>query len=583
MPFHGGQPDRRVVIAVCLAVVLAIVYLAGIEAWYPAEASRLGEDYPYFFVRMASAEFFFRQSGIFSVPWFTPAMCAGSFQFANPIDVTYSLPQLLSVLLNPLTAALLTHWIFALAGGAGMYGLARSKPFSLSLWPAMTAGVFFALNGFFMARMITGHLNFHTFMLAPFIALLIVRGSAVAAISAGVLAAIVVYGGGAHIAVPMALGTLIVAVWGARADDGPGPGRLTMCVALASAVALCLGAAKLGVSIAVMHNLPRDVYHLTGLASVGAALTVPLVSLFWQWTATPAAVHGDWHLAVHEFDYSLSPFIVPCLLLALWFAARRCPARFGRGLVVLAPVLIMPLAVNYHSPAWQWFLESMPLIGDSVSLFRWYACYVMVLPLAAAWGLDRLPARGVMPACMAVIVATTCWQLLRSPAWRDVPRVDYPLILAGLERSRKEGVTPISRLDVELNSRGRPARVHASRDVRFTEGHSQIFCYDPLFGYRNERLRIDNLRVGPVTMPVGRDELNMKNPACYAFPQANSCRPGDNFRVDERRALQRFVAYQPWHFGLPWYQHAADVLTLLSGGLLAAGAAALLVRRLVKK
>jgi hypothetical protein len=106
-------------------------------------------------------------------------------------------------------------------------------------------------------------------------------------------------------------------------------------------------------------------------------------------------------------------------------------------------------------------------------------------------------------------------------------------------------------------------------------GGSQLLCYDALFGYRLENLPRGVLHVGSVfditDANSGGSRLNVKDPACYVFPKANQCRPGDEFLASQRDAAADFIAYKPFGWARPWWAVAADWTSLVSlGGVLAA-------------
>jgi hypothetical protein len=99
-----------------------------------------------------------------------------------------------------------------------------------------------------------------------------------------------------------------------------------------------------------------------------------------------------------------------------------------------------------------------------------------------------------------------------------------------------------------------------------TLGISPIGCYEAIFGYRLEWFPGRELRPGR-TLAAVRGRLNLLNPACFAFPEANNCRPGDRFSAAERENAERFVCYRPFPFERPASQRLADLANLsgLSG------------------
>jgi hypothetical protein len=99
------------------------------------------------------------------------------------------------------------------------------------------------------------------------------------------------------------------------------------------------------------------------------------------------------------------------------------------------------------------------------------------------------------------------------------------------------------------------------RNDDMARGYSQLLCYQPMFGYGLERLRHGALRPGPALAELPDGTLNLKNPACYLYPEANGCVPGEHPPRTARGggALPR---YQPFAFQRSAWQSAADAATL---------------------
>ena len=93
-------------------------------------------------------------------------------------------------------------------------------------------------------------------------------------------------------------------------------------------------------------------------------------------------------------------------------------------------------------------------------------------------------------------------------------------------------------------------------------GASPLECYEALFGYRLEHFPKGVLKSGPALERIG-DRLNVKDPACYVFPAANACRPGDHFTVERRNQAAAFLHYRPYPFRQPLGQRILDSLNLL--------------------
>ena len=118
--------------------------------------------------------FWYEANGLLSVPWFTPSFCGGLPKFPNPQALYFSVPQLLVFFVDPLQGIRLTLLLFGFVGLAGTYALLR-RAFAVSRPVALFGGTLFLFNGLYAHRMLIGHLTFHSFMLVPVLALLLLR------------------------------------------------------------------------------------------------------------------------------------------------------------------------------------------------------------------------------------------------------------------------------------------------------------------------------------------------------------------------------------------------------------------------
>ena len=89
-------------------------------------------------------------------------------------------------------------------------------------------------------------------------------------------------------------------------------------------------------------------------------------------------------------------------------------------------------------------------------------------------------------------------------------------------------------------------------------------CYNPIYGYRLEKLGNVHLFPGPVDTVAPDSSLNLINPACLVFPDENQCQPWDRFKAEQRPEAERFAAYHPFEFAKSERQVVADRITLVS-------------------
>jgi hypothetical protein len=337
----------------------------------------------------------------------------------------------------------------------------------------------------------------------------------------------------------------------------------------AALLALALGAQRLAAALAFLQHFPRDEYALPGFPSLLDELRVVLQSLFWRPPAELAQsllANLSLPLERHEWEYGLGPAAALLLLAGAtrvvwrrWFAG---PGWLVAGAIVAA--LAIPLALNWYQSAWHAFLKSLPLLGSSSNLVRWYVLYVPLGALCAGLALDRVVPAGPWRARAAVLVAaaTLAWNWAADRSYYTAQDYNAGAVQRAWQAVAAGAPVPaVTDLSVRVDAAKRLV-LPLDRNDDMARGYSQLLCYQPMFGYGLERLHHGELRPGPALAELPDGTLNLKNPACYVFPVANACVPGDHFRGDQREAATRFLRYQPYAFQRPAWQSFADAVTL---------------------
>ena len=572
-----------------IALLATIGGMAAIWLPYlPNARGDLGVDYAYWLPNLLAGDFWHITNGWHGVPWFSPAACGGTPLYANPQGAYFSLVQWLTFALGPIRALQANFLIYGAAGFAGATALARS--FRLSTPACLLAAVLFTLNRFFAVRMMVGHLSFAPFMLTPALAACCLGpGSGWAATvlrcaGIGALTAVMLQAGMAVLMPPVFLCVLIILVMHALATgDRFVPPLVRLAAGTATGLLLCAG--KLAAVGALMANLPRNAYPLPGFPKPLLTAWVALRGLFF-WPsadATHALVNSPLRFELHEWDSGVGP--APLLLLAAagwvaWRGGGRLPAALRPRLLIdaLALLLLVPIALNTYAPGWTPFLKMLPVIGSSSSLLRWFAAYILPACLAGGLALDGLARR----------VPATRWQLtaptiaLTVLALLAMDRRFYgaggigvydprPIVAAWAQGNATGRAPPITGITMSRDAQGAPAMTLAGQNA-LAEGLSQLKCYEPLFGYRQEFFPGGPLHPGSVfdvtgNAAQGGNRLNLKNPACYVFPLANACQPGDAFPASGLDNAADFLAYRPYAWNEPAWARDADRLNLAALGL----------------
>ncbi len=546
------------------AVALAFAaYLWIFLPLIPADGHRVGADYSLHLPNLLAGYFLYREGGLFSLPWFNPGQCGG-IPFLADLNVGfYSLPQFLSFVVDPLAAVRATFVVFAAVGAVGFYALAR-RAFALSPSASAIAAVLFMFNGTFAYRMAIGHLTFHPLMLTPWIALCLVRGTALGSLLAGALFAYAFQAGMIHGIGPVAFAVAaILLVHGIRNGQAARP---WIAFAGAAVVAIALCATRLAAALAFAKYFPRDQYGLAGFPDLFEAvrvlvfslLGIPIAAEAWQ-----SLANADALLERPEWEYGIGPAAVVLILAgAALFAARaRNLGRHLPALVAIAAILSLPLLLNWYVPAWNALLKQLPLLGSSTTLVRWFMLYIPVGALLAALVFDRLFSIGIRaPATALVVLTIVLPNAMVGKGIYKAQSYDATPIVAAWHSGKTIPVT-----DIEVDPDSTPGhRVWLGGNNAIADGHSQLYCYAPVFGYQLQTLPVGTLHAGPVSELSSAGTFNIKNPSCYIFPGANSCRPAAEFSAKEASAAGAFARYAPFPFALPALQVAANWINLFA-------------------
>jgi hypothetical protein len=601
---HGSASRTAEVAVFATALVFVIAFHALVaNRFFGAGATHVGHDYSYFLPQLLNGCFWRAENGPFAIPWFTPALGGGIPFYANPSCIYASLPQLAAFVIGPLAAVRITLIAFGAIGFAGTYALAR-RTLHASAFASLFGAVAFALNGFFLSRMLIGHLGFHSCMLLPALAHFVLRplpsgpsatserswSIARDAVLIGAGFAYVFQSGNFYGVLPalIAIGGLAAIV---SLRGGDLRGSMTR-LALGGALALCLSAAKLAAGLAFVGSFPRNEYPLPGANNLGSGALIAVRALFFEppvELAHDAIVHFRWRLARHELEYGVTwvPLVMLCAwstvalarriargrsrleevdrgTMALETAGERRSTNVRRNLAfaVLVAALLLPIALNTYEEHWTDLLERVPILGSSSTLVRCFLAYLPIVAAAAALAIDgALPRRARAPIAILATLVLAATQVLRD--WSYYANQPYdPRPVERAYAAIDARVPPVAEIRVALDANGKPSFALDRNDALCTGG-SQMLPYEPIFGYRLESFPFGSLHPGP-TSDEQDGRLNVKNPALFLFPNQNGGAPGDAFRADQRNDAEALLSYRPFPFEKPLRQHAAEALNVIA-------------------
>lgn len=565
------------IVLLVFAALMASYHLI-FRQYLPLPNGLMGHDYVLTLGGFLDGYLWFRNNGIFSPPWFTPSFCGGQALFADPQSAYYSVPQWLTFLTDPVQAIYLAFLLFAAIGFWGAFIFARSC-LRLGATAALVAATIFMFNGFYAHRMIIGHYGYQSFMLLPLVAFLLIRAPETAALSrnslssalaAGILIAYWFHSGLTTLIPPAALSVLGLACISAiynREDKVFRPLLVRGAIATLVAIGLCIS--KLSANFALMSRFGRDYYPLPGIDDIPGLFTFLFQSLFYSsehvfQTASPLWRNMQWTAFPHELAYGLTPLPLVAILagLANYLVTRKenerkPPTVSPVGYVVLAVVLAIPAALLFYSPTWNAILKSIPLVGSTTSPFRWIIIYIPLLAVATGIALEHTGKVRLLLAAF-VLIGIPVLNALENRGYYEQQSFNPAPYVAFYNAVKRGEVLPEIRYTQDLST---PNGNVIIDNTLFLQGGSPMRCYNPVYGYRLEKLVTAPLTSGPVHMEHSDGTLNLHNPACLVFPEENACKPWDAFKTAETEKLERFASYRPYDFVRSFRQKIADLIT----------------------
>ena len=567
---------QRLYFITIFSVLLIAYYLIFVQPFFPNQNGNLGHDYQLYFPRMLSGVYYFLTNGLSVIPWFTPACCGGSFLFAHPQSLFFSIPQFLNFYFDPIVSIQLTFMIFAVLGFWGTYLLLRYT-FVLKEVSAIFGATLFMFNGFFAYRMIVGHLDYHSFMILPLISYFLLQPLATSnlfkevfmVVSAALLSSYVIYSGGVHLLLPMALAISSVFVLaGINHRKLNGPIYRTGAVVI---LTLIICAAKLNIDFATLDNFSRNYYRLPGLDTIFYAIWVPMKSIFFSaYTYVDTNrifTNIQWTIQRHELEMSIT-FIPLCLMLWGLINFFRGKIKIDKKqcflLLALLVICMVPLAINFYTPGWNKVLKTIPIINSSSMLVKLYAMYIPIVVIFTALVIEKLEFKHyIVPGLILILFFVKAYEDKTYYAEQGYnPRL---VVYAHQQVMQSGNVPEITEITSERCLTNSEGIRRCGGDEMMAFGLSQINCIESLFGYRHEEFKQKELlKAGKPVIQLTDDRFNMKNPACYVFPDENNCIPGDHFKADQKEELLSFTSYKGYEFNMPKTQKISNWISLIS-------------------
>jgi len=550
-------------------LIISMFLVQYTNAAYPL----VGHDFRLYIPRLIDSHLYYKVNG-FGIEWYTPSFGGGLPAYPNPLQMQFSLQQLLTWFFNPWLAILIAIIIFTIIGFLVMYFLLKDC-LEYQPLPAILGAVFFVANGFFIEHIVVGHVNFITFPLIVIPVFALTNPKLPGWLAGALIAltgAILVNSGGVYIGV-ICVFTLCLTL---PLIHFLKPELLTwhkvVPVALwGSILTIFLCGSKIYAINALMESFPRVVHDhyfvawFTSIAGiigqlVGTMTALPLLKLLGKssldfvvrltkWTGSP---YGYW-----ELDTSISPVLIVLLVWGVGKKLLQKPALDKKGLLkkILAGVILvfsMVLVVQFTTARGFLFdhLSGLPLLRSTRTNSRFSAAFILPCVLLGIKVFNDLSKRISTRNNLIVFIIMNTISVLALGSYYLLPLkvqerfYDTRSMLETYYQIQSGQVFPVNKIIPAMND----------YEVFQAQASNTINHYDPLYG---ETSFYPQVHEGSV-FDIDNGYYNMSDPSGYVFPSENNSKLFSRIPVSDYKKLVDFINRRPSDWKLPFVQILLD-------------------------
>ncbi|MFH1524534.1 MAG: hypothetical protein ABIF04_06185 [Chloroflexota bacterium] len=550
-----------------LVIVLFIVQYA--NSTYPI----VGHDYRLFVPRLIDTHLFYKINGL-GIEWYTPNFGGGLPAYPNPLQMQFSLTQLIAWFFNPWVAILASAAVYIAVGFLVTFLLLRDvlefKPF-----PAILGASFFVANGFVIERVVVGHADKITFPLIaiPIFALLNPKlprwlaGSIIA-----LTGTILLYSGGVYIAV-MCFFTVLVSlplIYFLR------PSLFTWrkmfpVVIWGGVLTLLLCGSKFYAITALMQSFPRTVHDqyfvswyssVTGLVTqlLGVMSTLPFLKLIGKnslvyvvrLTQLTGSPYGFWDL-----ETSISPILSLLLILGFGkvlfhrprFDSKVLIKRIIAGICLAFAVILVFEFATARGGLFN-LVSGLPIFRSLRTNTRFTASFILPLAILGAkvfdsWSKKQSGIKTVSAfALMNCISLAALWLYYLLPIDIQGRNFEVQGILNTYTQIQNGETFPVNKIIPDMND----------YEVFQAQASNVTHHYDPLFGENSFQPLVHEGSV----FDTENGYYNITDPTGYVFPSQNNSELFSRIPVSDYDKLVDFINHRRVYWKLPPLQIALD-------------------------
>jgi hypothetical protein len=540
----------------------------------------VGEDFIFYIPNLIFGKIWYLKNGLFISPDFAAHQCGIIPFHADPNSAYYSLTQMLFLFFDVSNSLRILFFLLSIAAFFGTFLLIRTC-FKISKYNSLFCSTMFLFAGNNVYPMLVGHLNLAYFMTLPLFCFLIIYSeqckniyiSRIYILIGSLLFAHFFYAGAGSIVIFIIYSSfLTMLIFYVHNGNFKIFKNYFITFVLGCLVAI----SKISYSLYLLSNFPRKL-DSTILNNFFDFLYTFTTSFF----LVPNPFYYESHqynlkktyISLHGLEFGLS--IAPILVFFIFMYNFKKILNKNNILIkaFLLFLLIIPFFFIYQVKYISDLLNNLPIISAIWERCRFFYIYTIPIILFSGLVLEKIyffEKKKFLSVILIFlpIIQTLSYHYMRNyffPEKSFENKAIYSIINVNnfSQNLSKNNINSIKikRIDYLIDQN------RLDKNEGFINSTCKFFCYSSVFGYHSEKIPInffsraqnhyDNIRIID-----GR--YNLFDPACFLFPNENSCKIGDRLKANDIGKLNNLINYKPINFNKPTIQKFSNLISLFT-------------------
>lgn len=573
-----------------LIAIIIITHQLIFQQFIPNQNTYLGHDYSLVIPHLLFGKIWFLKNYL-SIPWFSPSFCCGIPFYADPQTMYYSIQQILFIFFSPLMAIKITYLTYSLISFFGMY-LLMLRSFKVNSYIALITAALFLFNGFFNYRMIIGHFSFLAFAAIPIYCHFLIKSYELREIKlkkfyyiilSSLIYAHFIHSGASSMIVVISLSIFFIILFYIYINKEL---KIIINLAISTIIGLIISSSKIFASFKLINNFPRKYDALT-FDSTWDFFMNTFKSIFFypdidKFNSSSLNVITK-QIEIHEIEFGIT--ILPLVILLIYilnFDQKKFKfnINFEKKLSIFFMILIIIFIylINISDNYIGVFLRNLPIISSTWIHFRLIAIYIIPIIIISGFMLSRLNLKSKylnIFTFFCLIIVFSQNYFYNKNFYHNQTYNPKNIENFNKQKPNYENIK-IDEVLIVLDKNKKPIITDQRNDM-FIYNFSTLFCYNPIFGYNLEKLKFNKINFNQIQkinedmfaykgLPqiINGEHLNFFNPSCYIFPEENNCEPGDLFKKNDIKNLQKFLNYKNFDFKISYQQIIFNYLSFFT-------------------